>query len=673
MAADKAWFDWQEQEPHKALVNLGEGLAAAQAHRRMRARAALTLWSGSEKWELSGVRSSATSLDELFHGGLAGESAAPFFNVIRAIVDTLHAYLTRSVVHPMFMTERGDHVLQEKAKGMERAAIATLDQLGFYGDLGSMVCLDGLLFEGGGVKIYPDYANRRIDGQRVSSWDVFVSERDARMGRPRSMIHLNAIDRNVLKAFFADDDEAQQAIHDAPNAPSTYANHEPAVDGAWCDQVLVHEAWHLPSSRVDRKNRKAFGLNDNGELDRNIDPGHDGRHVIAIGNHTLTAEPWVYNYFPIAWFKPLLEPLGFWGTSIPELLAAAQSELIKLAERIGNIIDLHAVPTLLLWRKALINKAMWSNDYAKIIETSVPPQQAAYYLNPNSVPADLFSREGQIIQWAREVSGVSELSIAATKPSGIQHAPGLQMLQDTESVRHTPKYRSWERLHMDATRIIIDSHRLLAERDPDMSIVVANSRQLERLKWDEIDIDDDRFHLKPHPVSALPKTPGARKSYVIDLVQNKMRTPEQGMRLLELPDTEAETGDIAAAKEAIEVQLSAILRGEKGRHTIPLPCMDLELAQTLAQQRQNRALADGVDPDIISALQQYWDDCRDIRLRGIAEEKQAAEGIAPPGRPGPGPGGPGGPAGPGGPPGGEPMPGPPPNSLPPAPGQMEAA
>lgn len=647
MARSSPWYDWKAPEPHKELAALGDGLASHQAHRRDRARAALTLWAGSEKWELSGVRRSATSLDEYFYGPFAGSNNAPFFNVIRACVDTLHAYLTRNQVYPMFLTERGDYQLQAKAQGMERAAVATLKQLGFYGDLGQAVCLDGLLFEAGGVKIYPDYANQRVAGDRVNSWECYVSERDSRNGRPRSMVHMTAVDRAVLRAFFADDEEAQEAIDDAENAPNEFSQPEPAVDGLWCDQVLVYEAWHLPSGRVDRKNKASFGIDGNGDFDPELDPKHDGRHVIAIGNKTLVAEPWVYDYFPIAWFKPCPEPLGYWSCSIPELLAAQQAELIKLAERIGSIIDLHAVPTLLLWRKALVNKAMWSNDYAKIIETSVPPQQAAYYLNPNSVPAELFSREQQIIQWARETAGVSELSIAATKPAGIQHAPGLMMLQDTESVRHTPKYRGWERLHTDASRIIVDSLRLLNERDDaNVEVIFSNSKQLERIKWSEVDIEDNRYHLDVYPVNALPKTPAARKSYVIDLIQNQMITPEQGLRLLEFPDIESETGDVTASKEAIERQLDSIAKGETGSATIPLPYMDLDLAMTMTRQRINRFLADGESTERVDALNSYWETCRDIKLRGIAEEAAAAQGVAPGGAPPPG-----GPPGPPGPPG----------------------
>jgi len=651
MARDKLWYDWRAPEPHKELVALAEGLAAHQAHRRDRARAALTLWAGADKWDLSGIRQSSQTLDEYFNGSFGSETSAPFFNVIRACVDTLHAYLTHNIVFPMFLTERGNYELQARAQGMERATIATLEQIGMYGDLGSAICLDGLLFEGGGVKIYPDYANARVAGERVSPWEVYVSERDARLGMPRGMVHSTSMDRGVLRGMFSGDseeeEEAREAIDKAENAPSMYASHEPAVDGLWGDQVLVHEAWHQPSLRVDRKNKAALGLDDNGEFDPEIDPGHDGRHVIAIGNKTLVAEPWCYNYFPIAWFKPSLEPLGFWSNSIPELLAAPQSELIKLAERISNIIDLHAVPTLLLWRKALINKAMWTNDYAKVIETSVPPAQAAYYLNPNSVPADLFNREGQIIQWAREVAGISEMSLAATKPAGIQHAPGLQMMQDTESIRHTPKYRSWARLHMDASRIIVDSHRLLAERIDDMSIVVTNSKQLERVEWKNVDIEDDRFHLKAHPVAALPKTPGARKSFIVDMVQNQMVTPREGLRLLEFPDTEAEIGDVTAEKEAIEKQLDSVLKGE---NTMPLSSLDLDLAMSTARKRINRFIADGESWEAIDKIQQYWEDCRDIKLRGMAEEAAAAAGQAPPWPPPPPPPGAPPPEGGGGPP-----------------------
>jgi len=53
------------------------------------------------------------------------------------------------------------------------------------------------------------------------------------------------------------------------------------------------------------------------------------------------------------------------------------------------------------------------------------------------VPPDLMQRTTNLMQWMRDQRGVSEMSMTARKPAGINHEPGMAYLGDTESMRHT--------------------------------------------------------------------------------------------------------------------------------------------------------------------------------------------------------------------------------------------
>lgn len=607
----------------------GQALLASEGRqRRTRANDALTLYHGNTRYSFDHAPSLSSQL---------GWLEPPGYNLIQAAVDTKTAHIVRNKVRPMFVTEKGDAELREKAQGMQRAVETVLLQSGIYGETGVSVCRDGQLFEAGGLKIFPDYENSRVTAERVFAHDVLVDPQDAKYGKPRQLWHVEAIDRRVLLKRWGTSPEAIKAIERAPSAPYSSLDRAAHQAGEISDRVLVMEYWRLPAGSVDASKPSAFGRDEDGNLDPSVDPGHDGLHTVCIEGAPLLEEPWPFEYFPIAWFRPMRTSVGFWGRSIPETLAGAQLEINRLNDRIGKILHLIAVPRIFVSKNAKINRAKLTNEVGAIYEVQGSPHQAVYVYAPTSVPNELFRRIDDVTRWAEKQIGLSELSIGAIRPKGIDHAPGLQHLADTESLRHTPDFRAWEEFHLEAARIIVDCFRMLDRYgDAPVEVLWGSSKQLARIRWRDVDLHADRYHLRVWPTNLLPQTPAARKSFVLDLLNAGLLSQQQAMQALDYPDIEALLGDTTARLEAIERRIAKARNGDD--YAAPDPYLHLELAAQTALDAINRMDADGEDEEKIDRVRQWYEDTLELINRQRAQEAALAappDAAAPPGPPGP--------------------------------------
>jgi hypothetical protein len=234
----------------------------------------------------------------------------------------------------------------------------------------------------------------------------------------------------------------------------------------------------------------------------------------------------------------------------------------------------------------------------------VPPGQAAYYLTPSAVPSELFSREQQIIAWSEKQVGLSEMSIAATKPAGIDHAPGMEHLSDEQSIRQTPSFRAWEEFHRDYARICIDAHRLLAEYDPEHQIIYGNDEELKKYNWKkEIDMERDEYRLKIQATNFFATTVTAKINQLVQLVQYGIFTPQMAVGALTgNPDVKALVGDTDAGRRNIEKMLGKLERGTMTEKTVPHPFMQLDLALKLGKDRVNKLQADDAPDEVIDRI-----------------------------------------------------------------------
>jgi hypothetical protein len=648
--SSEQWFN--AEDPAEALVQVCKELHAKQGEARlMLAQDSLALYLGSSRHSLTGGGNPLALLD------LVGQESSAY-NIIQAISDTKINATLKNKVRPMYITESANSETKRKAAAMQAACDGIMYEVGMQGWLRRVACTAGFLFEGGGVEWYADTANSRVVASPVWCWEFFVSNREARYGNPRQLFARHAIDRAVLLSYMSDaSKEVQDAVRNAEPATWKDTYDDLRDPKRISDQVIVYKAWHLPSGRVDLQDPRAYGK---GEGGRKAKPNHDGRHCVAIGGGkdgpgaTLIDIPWPHDHFPVSWFKPNYVPGSWWSRGEPEILAAAQIENNRWNTREARIIQQLAVPRTFVSKESGLNPAQLNNNPDNVFQVKGAAGTAVHVAVLPSVPPDLGQRIAMIAQNARDQRGMSEMSMTAKKPLGVNHEPGMQYLADTESERHTSEFEAWEDFNLDSQKNIIRCLRDLAENDPEYEIVFHNDKKLRREKWNDIDLGDT-FSMKLWPTNWLKEDPAQRADQIADFVDRGVLPPEAMIDAVDDPDLQALLGNRIAMQRNIERMLDRVCEEGMGENEQPSPYIDLQLAKRLGIQRYNELCAESEDWKTINEVVR-WLEAVDGMISKASAPSAPAQGMGDTlGAVGPGAAAPP-PPGPGGPPMGPPPP-----------------
>jgi hypothetical protein len=615
------WY--HEEKPEDAarsVLDMGKHLWETQGRQRIQlAEDSLALYLGSRRHSITGASPMGLM-------ALMGVETSSSYNVVQSIANTEIAQCLRNKVRPLFVTEGGDSDLRARVELLQEAVDGLLYGHGMQGPMGVAACTAGHLFEGGGIEWSADCANSRITGTPVWPWEYFVSKREARYGNPRQLFCRQVVDRDVLLSFLAN---APKAVRDAVEmaAPAKWED----VSGDMrdpqnlSDQVVIYKSWHLPSGRVDLKDPRAFGRNE----DRNkVKPSHDGRHLVAIDqghpdDPPLVDIPWAYEKFPVSWFKPSYVPGSYWSRGIPEMLASTQIEINKWNARILRILELHARPLIFLWKQAKLNPAQINNALANIFQVDVPPSQAMHQVAAPAIPPDLLNRVAQITQAAKDQLGMNDMTMSAQKPAGINHEPGMAYLGDTETIRKTVRNMAWEAFNIDCAEQQVRCLRELAENDPDFELVFEADSQLRRLKAKDFNVDADKFKVKAWPTNFLKQAPAQRADQIMDFVDRGLFSPEMALEALDAPDIKALMGDRTAIKQNIKNKLSRIVAGSYGPEEMPTPYMDLNMAKLMGMVMYNQLEANEESPDKIQRIVEFLEDVDTLLAKAAAPQAPA--------------------------------------------------
>ena len=654
--AREPWFTIEDrdqcgQAAHAQAMRLYNGQGQ---ERRSMAQDALEVYFGNRRHVVAGAASSDTALLDAF--SLSTNPQAQ--NVIQMVVDTMVSHTIRNKVKPFFLTDGGDTEQRERAKGMMRLTEGVLADAGIYGTLGKLICKSGYLWDGGFCDVIPDYARNKITLEQMMPWERLAPEEEGPF--PRQEQRIRTVDRYMLLEDFGfdevenDDGEVERRKNDlydqiatAPAAPREMLP-ESYDGGGIADRVCLIESIHLPSGKVDLDDEASFGLNDEGELDDSVDPGHDGVRVVQVDQLVLHREPWPYEWFRWGAFLPMQNPTDAWSRGVPETLAGAQIYVNKTKTRIARIIHLNSVARLLVWSKAKINKSKFTNDSVSILETQQPPAQAAMYLQGTAPPSELFAEVDRTIEWMKGQYGLNEMSLYGEKPPGVDHAPGMEHLLDEQNLKHAEKFEAWENfVAVQLGKRIVEACRMLAMRDPEFEVMCGDDKELRRIKWKDVELERTKFTCRPQKANMLPQTPAMKVKRLSELMN--AAPPEfqaQAFAALaeEYPDIGAITGPANAERKNIERRLDEIARHGMTEETTPHPYLSLDLAKLLTKQKINEAESLG-DDKAMDNLIKFWEQVDTLQKRlappmaapPAAPGAPAPQAAAPPGPIPPGP------------------------------------
>lgn len=466
----------------------------------------------------------------------------PTMNVVQSCVDTLISRITQQRPRPVFLTDNGDYRMRNMAKQMNSFIQGEFYQMRAY-ELGSLLLRDAAIWGTGCAKVLRK--NDRVALERRVCMDLLVDENDGIYGDPRCLYETKLVDRSVLK--FENPDE--RGMIDRAEAGFPYQS----ADMTSSDQIIVAEAWHLPSGP----------------------DADDGRHALVCSEGVIFEEPWGKDSFPFVFLHYSPRPMGFWGQGLAEQLMGTQVEINKLLMTISQSINLVGVPRVFVEDGSKVVKAHLNNAIGSIVTyRGTKPQ---YEVAP-CVPQELYAQLQRLVDYAYQQSGISALAAQAQKPAGLNSGEALRNYDDIQSDRFAALVKRYDQFYIDLAYQDIYEAQEIAEDEGKYTTVYPNKDGTREIDLPKADILENPI-IQCFDASSLPRDPAGRLQKITELMQGGLLSPEEGRRLLDFPDLEQVDKLKNAREERILHDLDAIIAD--GKYNPPDPSVWIQKAMEL--------------------------------------------------------------------------------------------
>ncbi len=503
--------------------------------------------------------------------GYLGDSGIKL-NIIQSAVDTLTSKLIKNSPRPMFLTDKGEWANRKKAEKRNEFMLGAFHAAKVYQQT-PQALLQALVYGDGFVKVYSH--NGKLVVEPALTLELFVDENEALYGKPRRMWQVRLVDKNTLKAFYpgkAAEIEEMKGVQ-APFYMNTGSEHH---------LVPVVEYWKLGRKEKD----KWVG----------------GEHRIIVGDKDLVKpEVWERETFPFAQIGFIRNLVGSYHKGIAETLMMHQVEINKTLKRISDCLRLVASPKVLYDYQSKIVKSHFNNDIGSMIGyLGTPPQ----FINPSAVSPELFKHLADMIQLAYNEVGVSTMSATSQKPAGLNSGKALREYNDLETERFASLAKGWEQLHMDIAELILLECEDMERAGIKVEYLSHDSKGCEKISFKDVALD--AYHIQVYPTSMLPKTPAGRLEYVQEMLGAGLLSPEEGLSLLDFPDTQKVTMFKNSKFNDILATIDHML--DKDEFIPPEPYQDLQNGITYMQSAYLYYKREGCPQEKIDLLLRWIND-----------------------------------------------------------------
>lgn len=485
------------------------------------------------------------------------------YNLVRSIIDTVCAKVSKSEPRVQVLTVAGDFALQERSEKLTRFLGGQFREMGLRQK--AQLCFrDACIFDGGVLRVYRDQDSEKIKCERVYPHEILVDTVESYYGQPRQVFLKRPMNRDVLAAMYP---KKAAWIKDLP--PSRLDQMRGANDLA--SMVDVIESWHLPSR----------------------EGASDGRHVICVETATLYDAPWTRADFPFVFFR-WQEPVnGFWFEGLTRELAGLQAELNTHYENIRVSHKRGGRWGAWLPDGSTLNEEDLNDEIGFIIKGGDRPPQM---IETPTLHPQHYNWAQQLKSDGHEMTGASQTASRGQKPDGVISGAAIREVNDIESERFILASQRYEDLFIEIAEKVIRLAREMYEDGVDMTIKARDRAFLESIKWSDVDMDDDTYDLAMFKTSGLPQRPEGKIEKTIELMEAGIISKDTAGELLGgMPDIDAALATEQAPRKNINRMLDLMVREKKQLQ--PLPYMNLELAKTLTVNKLNWCDVESVGDD----------------------------------------------------------------------------
>ena len=444
----------------------------------------------------------------------SGSGGAPFtaangrlkLNIIQSCADTLLNKISKNEPRPTFLTDNGDWGMKKKAEQREKFVFGQFYKSNAYRTAPEAL-LQALIFGDGFMKVHSQEKEIKIES--VPAMEIVVDERNGLYGKPNEMWQMRFVNKSTLKAVYPNQSEAIDGLL-VEVVPFYMSN------SVHNDLVMVVEYWKLPDSKEGKDKYKG------------------GKHMIISGDVVFLDEVWNRPNFPFARISYVKNLIGYYSKGMAEILTPFQLQVNQTLKTISDSMRLCASPKVLYEYNSKIVQSHFNNDVGAMIGyLGTPPS----FVAPTPIAAEVFQFLADTVERAYAEVGISQLTAASMKPAGLNSGKALREYNDIETERFAALAKNYEQLFVDLSELVLLEAKDIQKKYGKYAILAPDKKGCASINFKDIDMDQDDYMIQVYPTSMLPKTPAGRLEYVQEMLTGGLISPEEGLELLDFPDT----------------------------------------------------------------------------------------------------------------------------------------
>ena len=500
-------------------------------------------------------------------------------NVVQSACDTATARIGKSKPRPQFLTFKGNYKMKKEAEKLQLYCDGVFEENQMY-PMGQRVFKDATITGTGCIKFYPgkklvkrNEYKTAICAERVFIDEIVVDEVQCMYDDPMEYYQIKIVPRRTLKALH----KKKAAVIDKSKSDNDMTYLYQGLD----QMTVVIEGWKLPS-----------GPN-----------AGDGLHIIAVDSGEIFSEEWVHEWAPFELFRWNRKTFGFYGQGIAEMLTGIQYEINKLLKVIQLSMHLGSIPKIFMDANSKIVKQHLNNEIGGIITyQGMKPT----YDQLMAIPPVLFTQLQTLYEKSFEVIGLSQMSVAGVKPDGLDSGKALRTFNNIETDRFAIVAQDYDQFMVNCSKKFILMSEFVSEKDNSLKTTSFNNKEIENIKWKDIDIARDQYIQRVFPTNFLQTTPEGKIEDVKDLMSIGMLNKNQASSLMDYPDLDQFTQYNNAATDDIMAVMYSII--DEGEYNPPMPQQALQYGKELFQQVWLKMKHQKLEPERLEMLMRWVED-----------------------------------------------------------------
>ena len=477
----------------------------------------------------------------------------PTMNVTQSCVDTLVSRMTMAKPKPTYLTFAGNYKQRKLAENLDQFIAGEFYRLKAY-DNGEKILRDACIFGDGFLKVFPK--DNKVCIERRLSTELFADKDDSWYSDPRQLVELKLSDRGVLQSMYPD------AKLDISKATKAYIDGSGESQETISDQVIVVEAWH-----------KRSGENTN-----------DGRHVIVCSAGVILDEVWNKDKFPFVKMPYNQHAVGWFSQGLVEMLMGTQLGIDTLLRTISESMHHVGVPRVFIDELSKIMEASINNNVGSIIKYRGNPP---VFHTTNSNAPDVYEHLMRLIQFAYQISGVSQLAASGVKPQGLNSGEAQRVFLDNQDDRFNSIETRYTEVYNELAAQVTGTAWDIVKETGKYTTVYPGRDGIVELDFAKLNLLQDTYTIQCYDESSLPRDPAGRQAKLSEMLASGEITVQTYRRLSSFPDI-AQSDKLATALEnRILKMLDDIVDDAKEPVVDPFLLDPTDLATTLAVQYIN--------------------------------------------------------------------------------------